>query len=112
MGMPVIGTVANIEGFTRQDLVRHVQTHYVGEKTVVVAAGNFDVPAWLEQAAQLFAGMPASADPAVADRKSTRLNSSHLVISYAVFCLKKKTNRTNPHTEESQQTCVCIIAQA
>src|SRR5256885_3712818 len=27
------------------------------------------------------------------DRKSTRLNSSHLVISYAVFCLKKKTNR-------------------
>src|SRR5256885_8587532 len=25
------------------------------------------------------------------DRKSTRLNSSHLVISYAVFCLKKKT---------------------
>src|SRR5256885_11944192 len=28
------------------------------------------------------------------DRKSTRLNSSHLVISYAVFCLKKKTKRT------------------
>src|SRR5256885_3704052 len=27
------------------------------------------------------------------DRKSTRLNSSHLVISYAVFCLKKKTGR-------------------
>src|SRR5256885_3686317 len=28
-----------------------------------------------------------------ADRKSTRLNSSHLVISYAVFCLKKKNKR-------------------
>src|SRR5256885_9856290 len=28
--------------------------------------------------------------PASIDRKSTRLNSSHLVISYAVFCLKKK----------------------
>src|SRR5256885_9923346 len=28
---------------------------------------------------------------ATIDRKSTRLNSSHLVISYAVFCLKKKT---------------------
>src|SRR5256885_3409429 len=27
------------------------------------------------------------------DRKSTRLNSSHLVISYAVFCLKKKKQR-------------------
>src|SRR5256885_8480102 len=41
------------------------------------------------------------------DRKSTRLNSSHLVISYAVFCLKKKKktshnslmkNKTNPTT--------------
>src|SRR5256885_9738863 len=31
-------------------------------------------------------------DRARADRKSTRLNSSHLVISYAVFCLKKKKN--------------------
>src|SRR5256885_11930785 len=30
--------------------------------------------------------------PGRADRKSTRLNSSHLVISYAVFCLKKKKN--------------------
>src|SRR5256885_8137233 len=29
------------------------------------------------------------------DRKSTRLNSSHLVISYAVFCLKKKQNTKN-----------------
>src|SRR3712207_7385610 len=32
-------------------------------------------------------------DPA--DRKSTRLNSSHANISYAVFCLKKKKNKTN-----------------
>src|SRR2546426_2992208 len=32
----------------------------------------------------------AVAEPAHRDRKSTRLNSSHLVISYAVFCLKKK----------------------
>src|SRR5256885_6798355 len=31
------------------------------------------------------------------DRKSTRLNSSHLVISYAVFCLKKKTNHYTLH---------------
>src|SRR5256885_2665349 len=31
------------------------------------------------------------------DRKSTRLNSSHLVISYAVFCLKKKNNRFTSH---------------
>src|SRR3712207_7276715 len=31
----------------------------------------------------------------MADRKSTRLNSSHANISYAVFCLKKKTSSTN-----------------
>src|SRR3712207_7407926 len=31
----------------------------------------------------------------VQDRKSTRLNSSHANISYAVFCLKKKKNQTN-----------------
>src|SRR3712207_4570526 len=30
------------------------------------------------------------------DRKSTRLNSSHANISYAVFCLKKKTNTQSP----------------
>src|SRR5256885_12555834 len=33
-----------------------------------------------------------------ADRKSTRLNSSHLVISYAVFCLKKKKRDHNNST--------------
>src|SRR5256885_11325513 len=37
-----------------------------------------------------------------ADRKSTRLNSSHLVISYAVFCLKKK------HSQISSLTTPCI----
>src|ERR1039457_7556884 len=36
-------------------------------------------------------GRPSSAE---GDRKSTRLNSSHLVISYAVFCLKKKKQYT------------------
>src|SRR2546426_7484235 len=36
-----------------------------------------------------------SRSAAAGDRKSTRLNSSHLVISYAVFCLKKKKNKIN-----------------
>src|SRR3989454_5868672 len=36
------------------------------------------------------------------DRKSTRLNSSHLVISYAVFCLKKKKKKTITITYEKQ----------
>src|SRR6266446_3441359 len=38
------------------------------------------------------------------DRKSTRLNSSHLVISYAVFCLKKKTLKVcNAHQGTEQR---------
>src|SRR5436190_4367177 len=45
-----------------------------------------------------------------ADRKSTRLNSSHTVISYAVFCLKKKkkhkdskTHMNNDNTDNNRQ---------
>src|SRR5256885_11255502 len=44
---------------------------------------------------------PAVGRAKAADRKSTRLNSSHLVISYAVFCLKKKKNKI---THQPQQT--------
>src|SRR5690349_23742988 len=46
-----------------------------------IAAGNRSPPG---QGDQLPASVP------YADRKSTRLNSSHVEISYAVFCLKKK----------------------
>src|SRR5256885_9014409 len=38
--------------------------------------------------------------PSAADRKSTRLNSSHLVISYAVFCLKKKNQLQRTSTSQ------------
>src|SRR5256885_9447169 len=46
------------------------------------------------------------------DRKSTRLNSSHLVISYAVFCLKKKNKPTyslNYHTVAIIRPHVCKL---
>src|SRR2546430_2444488 len=42
----------------------------------------------------VFVGCRAKALPSARDRKSTRLNSSHSQISYAVFCLKKK--KINP----------------
>src|SRR5437588_8614024 len=38
------------------------------------------------------------------DRKSTRLNSSHTVISYAVFCLKKKKKSKTNETDKHQKT--------
>src|SRR5688500_20048892 len=46
-----------------------------------------DLESLPEDPDELAAALSALAGP---DRKSTRLNSSHLVISYAVFCLKKK----------------------
>src|SRR5437899_8957490 len=42
-----------------------------------------------------------------ADRKSTRLNSSHLGISYAVFCLKKKTPAAGPADKAGAAPSVC-----
>src|SRR5256885_12662134 len=45
-------------------------------------------------------------DHASQDRKSTRLNSSHLVISYAVFCLKKKNNQSSRGQELLSQLLV------
>src|SRR2546430_5252531 len=55
-------------------------------------------PAWQATAPACGHGVGASglcASSAAADRKSTRLNSSHSQISYAVFCLKKKKKDTD-----------------
>src|SRR5438477_9512584 len=43
------------------------------------------------------------------DRKSTRLNSSHMSISYAVFCLKKKKKKINRNNNEENNKKVKII---
>src|SRR2546430_15769997 len=51
---------------------------------------------------QIFDNVTKISDHLIGDRKSTRLNSSHSQISYAVFCLKKKKKRKSmckPHTE-------------
>src|SRR3712207_7628158 len=42
--------------------------------------------------------------PCMRDRKSTRLNSSHANISYAVFCLKKKKKRKNKRIQSLKDT--------
>src|SRR5256885_4236434 len=56
--------------------------------------------AWVVTAYSIVAsllGIRLKHDKLIADRKSTRLNSSHLVISYAVFCLKKKKKENEHH---------------
>src|SRR3712207_7206705 len=45
-----------------------------------------------------FHGVPRVLPEAMRDRKSTRLNSSHANISYAVFCLKKKKRNLSTHS--------------
>src|SRR5258708_31270759 len=40
------------------------------------------------------------------DRKSTRLNSSHQIISYAVFCLKKKKKKDKKNSQDSDEVRV------
>src|SRR6266478_4022379 len=54
----------------------------------------------LVKAIRNFGHLAARLDPLGSDRKSTRLNSSHSQISYAVFCLKKK-NKTHTHCPPS-----------
>src|SRR5258708_18537580 len=44
----------------------------------------------VENLSKEYRGEPGCQYPFILDRKSTRLNSSHQIISYAVFCLKKK----------------------
>src|SRR5947209_11237238 len=57
----------------------------VEERAIIDCFGDLRVaPARIAQGLHLFVGNP------ITDRKSTRLNSSHANISYAVFCLKKK----------------------
>src|SRR5437870_7538523 len=75
IGVPV----QQIEGervLAEQVVVHHERPHQVVGAQQVEAAGHLRA---LEVAARVHL-----------DRKSTRLNSSHVAISYAVFCLKKK----------------------
>src|SRR5436309_14631433 len=64
---------------------------------------NARIPRWLSDAivkclAKQPEGRFQTADEALdPDRKSTRLNSSHVKISYAVFCLKKKKKKKKKH---------------
>src|SRR5256885_11421932 len=97
---------ANVPKIKGQDVFKGEQQHssqhhgpdaYAGKKVVVIGANNsaHDICAALwEHGADVTMVQRSSThivrSDSLIDRKSTRLNSSHLVISYAVFCLKKK----------------------
>src|SRR2546426_10109145 len=58
----------------------------------IYVAGRSALEGWQLGDGLDLVGREQGPHPRQRDRKSTRLNSSHLVISYAVFCLKKKKN--------------------
>src|SRR3712207_7769214 len=74
--------------------IDYLVSHADGLVEVVEERDHLDVHEWVGRPEDLGSdlGVLSVAAPLLAlDRKSTRLNSSHANISYAVFCLKKKT---------------------
>src|SRR5258708_19565972 len=71
----------------RGEVVAIVGANGAGKSTLLATISGLLRP-WKGEV--LLAGRHIERVPAERDRKSTRLNSSHQIISYAVFCLKKK----------------------
>src|SRR2546430_4351197 len=69
------------------------RSNLAGETNADVVGNDLDQCYPLGRAGSIVVGPRAGFLPSPTDRKSTRLNSSHSQISYAVFCLKKKNNR-------------------
>src|SRR5256885_12454049 len=83
--------------------VEHVEHQRLHDVVAVVAQGHLGAAQLVGHLVQDGAAQ-ARAQAADGDRKSTRLNSSHLVISYAVFCLKKKTSKSRPEGTTGMRT--------
>src|SRR5207245_10261220 len=77
------------------DMARIAHAGYVCELARELSAPRQADPALFDLVVETLGVLADPAQPA--DRKSTRLNSSHGSISYAVFCLKKKNRKTQSH---------------
>src|ERR1039458_1159760 len=91
-----MAVLTSTSGDARRSTVNIAASRKHEMKTTAVVAGN---PARSDIAS-------AQANP---DRKSTRLNSSHLGISYAVFCLKKIYQKLNKSAEEAIEQFANIL---
>src|SRR5690242_20785487 len=86
--------------FPYTTLFRSDQVHVAGERDIeelAMPAGIGDLGAGQRAGRRIVRLQRAERGhlEALQDRKSTRLNSSHMSISYAVFCLKKKKKKKN-----------------
>src|SRR5690242_15309845 len=89
----------SVEGATRT-----VSTRWAPSLTVPTEgwpAGAYLLRLDAESGPQRYVPLTVRSASAAGDRKSTRLNSSHMSISYAVFCLKKKNHFTIPYRYEA-----------
>src|SRR3712207_8281159 len=77
-------------GLTSEGTVRHA--------TVISGPDQSILDRLSIRVGQSLEGATRGIDSGVGDRKSTRLNSSHANISYAVFCLKKKQHTSTPNS--------------
>src|SRR5688500_19285497 len=94
MAAASVRSVGSFPAQPRHGSVDAVGWLFVGELVVVAQRLLQPEKLGLERSSQhLVAAFAVQIVHLLRDRKSTRLNSSHLVISYAVFCLKKKTNK-------------------
>src|SRR5438034_2366596 len=94
-----VWTIPKGETEPGEDLLSRARTEFE-EEVGIPANGNWIDLGWVKQKggktvyAWAFEGnLPDGFQVCSKDRKSTRLNSSHTVISYAVFCLKKKNKK-------------------
>lgn len=93
LAQPVIGTRANIERFSRDDLVDHVAQHYTGANLVVAVAGPVDVHTMLRETEAGFGAMPAGSPNTLAPptwgggvrtRAMAGSSQTHLVLGFPV----------------------------
>src|SRR5438034_6739305 len=73
----------------------------VMDAAALARVGDEVAPAEIQIEDGLYIAPGRAEDVDAKDRKSTRLNSSHTVISYAVFCLKKKKETETPRTRQT-----------
>jgi predicted Zn-dependent peptidase len=91
--LPVIGRRANIERFTRDDLLGYVQRQYSGANVVIGVAGDVEAEAVIEAAQAAFGGLPSGAEntltePAwiggIATRRLVGSSQTHVVIGWPI----------------------------
>src|SRR5690625_2883605 len=103
----LIMSFPEVRSFIEEELVALIRSHYpkaeviagtatAGIPHAAIIADKMNLPMVYVRSNHKDHGKKNAIEGRIEDRKSTRLNSSHVAISYAVFCLKKKKKK---HTE-------------